>query len=219
MAYNGHKRPKLANGRAPLTWNKDLGVWTWNIPAWDTCPGRSSFCKAECYARKGNFTFPTVVDALQTRWDSTQDLSSFADLMVDAILWESRKGHTRFRIHSAGDFFSVDYLRTWIDIARRVKEIAPDVVLWTYTRTWRIPMFRAVLLGEAEGSPLVVWWSTDPTTGVHPDAPRSAFIHAGERYSENMPEPNCPKQAKQGDCSTCGLCPDAKRDAVTFLKH
>jgi len=135
--------------------------------------------------------------------------------MVDEI---QRKAIKLVRIHTAGDFYSLDYFAAWCEIATRL----PGVTFYAYTRTWRIPAFsRALQAAEKLGLPnLTLWQSTDPTTGTPADAPRTAYIltKAGN-YSADMPKPNCRKQTEKSNCAECGLCFDRSRDAVTFIQH
>jgi hypothetical protein len=203
--------------KVKLTMNKTLGVPTWNITAGDTCPGRSKWCALNCYACKGNFQYSNVQSAHERNWLSTQDLASWTDAMVAEVQAWAAKGFNRIRVHSAGDFFSVDYFRAWLDVADR----CPDVEFFTYTRTWRTITFAGVL-AEAEARPnFTLWFSTDETTGLPESAPRIAYIlDKGGFYSPDMPQPNCDKQMLQdANCASCGKCFHRTQTAVTFKAH
>lgn len=39
------------------------------------------------------------------------------------------------RVHSSGDFFSTAYIDFWMEVARRVQAIDPDIIFWAPTRT------------------------------------------------------------------------------------
>lgn len=198
-----------------LTFNKTLNLYTFNLPSGRTCPGKSDWCKKHCYAAKGNFLYANVRDGQAWRWGQTQDLDAFVEAMVKEI---RERNILHVRIHSAGDFYSVDYFRAWLEIARRL----PAVKFLAYTRTWRIPEFAAVL-PEAESVPnLTLWYSSDCSTGEPPNAPRVAFVlpRDGNLYCASMVAPNCLKQQDhEQDCLSCGRCFDRNRKAVTFLQH
>ncbi len=200
-----------------FTFNKTLGVPTFNLPAGDSCPGKSKWCQQHCYACKGHFLFPNVGECHMRNWLATQDLETFVDEAITEIQRWASEGHKRIRVHSAGDFYSVDYFRAWLEIA----SACPDVEFFTYTRTWRIPAFASVLPEAEQSSNFTLWFSTDPTTGVPEDAPRIAFIlDGGEFYHASMPQPNCDKQTTKGaDCASCGKCFHQTQTAVTFMAH
>jgi len=46
-----------------------------------------------------------------------------------------------FRIHDAGDFWSLEYMQAWFEICRKL----PQVKFWTPTRTWVYPEFASML--------------------------------------------------------------------------
>lgn len=206
-----------------LTFNDSLGVHTFNIPAWSTCPGRTEFCAASCYARKGNFLYGNVIAGQHARFEDSR-LPDFVERMTREIV---RRGVTLLRIHSSGDFYSLTYLEAWREIARR----CPGTRFFVYTRTWRIPEYRAALDAISEPN-LVVWYSTDPSMSTETLAqlagsPRVAYIHDPKigAYAEDMPAVNCKKQLdpEKKDCTNCALCwgnrARSRGGAVTFHKH
>lgn len=106
------------------------GIASWNIPAVSTCPGRTQSCESVCYANKGLFK-------LQSRRYAEHYNLAESDTFVDIINAELATGKIKaVRIHAAGDFYSSDYIRKWIDIIRA----NPSVKFWSYTRSWRTPL-------------------------------------------------------------------------------
>ena len=179
-----------------LTKNRTLGVRTFNLPARFTCPGSSLWCEHNCYACKGKFTIPSVAYAQQARLERTLDLAAFVDDMVAEC-----SGLARVRVHSSGDFYSLDYLRAWQDIAA----MCPDTVFFGYTRCWVIDQAWRDELARSPSN-LIILWSCDPTM---PD-PREYGATAISWIASDpkAPRPNCPKQLTHGrsNCSTCGVC-------------
>lgn len=53
------------------------------------------------------------------------------------------------RVHSSGDFYSPEYARFWLEIARRVRQTDPDIVLWAPTRTHVLPKWAEFWQGES----------------------------------------------------------------------
>lgn len=206
-----------------LPLNESLGVHTFNLPAWSTCPGRTEFCAAACYARKGNFLHANVRAAHADNLDRSR-LPEFVETVTKEI---TRRGIALLRIHSSGDFYSLPYLETWREIARR----CPGTRFFCYTRTWTIPEYRVALDAISEPN-LVVWYSTDPsmddaTLAQLAGSPRVAYIHDPDigAYHAVMPAANCAKQLdpEKKDCANCALCwgnrARSKGGAVTLRKH
>lgn len=195
-----------------LTFNRTLGVWTFSIPARQTCPGKSEWCRKNCYATKGNFLCANAQMAHDRNWNATKDLEAFEASMVAEI---KRRMPLALRVHSSGDFYSVEYFRAWLRIAKQ----CPETKVFAYTRTWRIDRFAAVLPEAEKVANFVLWYSTDPATGVPEKAKRVAYILDSESYGA-MPEPNCLKQLdKRQNCLTCRRCWDRRKRKVCFLKH
>lgn len=205
-----------------ITRNPQLHVRTFNLSR-ETCIAMSAWCTRLCYGAKGLFKCsPDVGPAHDRNMCFTCDLDAFVEGAVHAMRrW--RKG-AKLRIHSLGEFYSPDYYRAWLEIARRT----PHVKFAAYTRTWRLgPIWRDVL-AEAHGvENFSLILSTDPTTGVPSaaDGFRRSFILDPDygTYSPEMPAPNCHKQT--GGTRGCLGCPDelscfskAGPD-VTFIRH
>jgi hypothetical protein len=207
-----------------LTFNTTLGVPTWNIPAGRTCTGRSAWCAEHCYACHGNFLYSNVQAAHARNWAQTEDLETFiADMTAECMRWAA-KGHKRIRIHSSGDFYSVDYFRAWMDIANA----CPDLEFFTYTRTWRVGAEMRAVLSEARDVPnLTLWWSTDESMSAdevrvaeESGSPVAYILDQLGSYSKLMPAPNCEKQVIDGaNCASCGKCFHKTQRSVTFIAH
>jgi hypothetical protein len=90
----------------------------------NTCP-KAGACKAVCYARQNTFVYP---DAIRVRIDNLW--STMRPTFVDEMAEEIGKA-THVRIHDSGDFYSQQYLDSWIAIARK----RPDVVFYAYTKS------------------------------------------------------------------------------------
>lgn len=128
--------------------NEKVGnkVYTFSLPAGHTCPGAS-----ECYSRADKATgkitdgkscrfrcFAASMEARQpsirkSRWrnlellKSAQTVDSMADLIVASIPAKAEK----VRVHVSGDFFSLDYMRAWYQVAARL----PGILFYAYTKS------------------------------------------------------------------------------------
>ena len=197
----------LAKVRVGLTWNKELQWWTWNICASDTCPGKSKGCD-NCYACKGNFTFTSVELAHLFRALATLDPFAFIESMDQEVkrrrkLSLRKAGRAKpfdvLRVHSAGDFYSIDYIYCWYEIAKR----NPSIHFLAYTRSWRVPEFRHALTRISRLPNFTVRYSTDQTIKDNDWIKGKLQAHMGT-YAGPA---NCSKQLIPGaSCRTCGQC-------------
>ena len=139
----------LTNGNRELA--KD-GIFTWSIPALNarlsdgsnfvTCPN-AGICANLCYARSGTYRFSNVLKAHTDKLEMVLgDLESWKIQLIEELKAKRYQNEKSVRIHDAGDFFSMDYLIAWLDIARAT----PDVFFYAYTK--EVAMVKAVTLPE-----------------------------------------------------------------------
>lgn len=134
-----------------LSQNSELrpdGIFNWSIPALavkltdgtniKTCPNAGA-CASVCYARNGTYNFRNVkarhIANLEYVLD---DPKGWFGQMLDEVSRPKMKGKF-IRIHDSGDFFSEDYLRMWLHLAKLV----PDVTFYCYTK--EVSMFKRVV--------------------------------------------------------------------------
>jgi hypothetical protein len=141
--------------RAPLLRQnrelREIGVWNWTIPALGarlddgrtilTCP-QAGACASLCYARNGTFLFRNVKAAHARNLKRVlDDLANWKDEMIAEATKRARGGYVR--IHDSGDFFSDEYLQTWLDIAAAV----PTTTFYAYTK--EVSRFKRMVEGKA----------------------------------------------------------------------
>lgn len=194
-------------------------IRTWSIPAIDTCPGSTPTCRDACYALAGRYRMSTVKEGLRRKLDAT--LSPRFVEMMNGELAGLRDG-TVVRIHAAGDFGSVAYIRMWITLAKK----NPHVVMFAYTRSWRIPELRRELNKLRRLPNVTLWASVDVDTGP---APRN--WHTAElRDDWSDTGVRCPEQVYRETsgahgrphCESCRLCWTVSRQhpvKLTFKRH
>lgn len=125
-----------------LTQNREMraiGVWNWSLPAWagrlpsgktyNTCPS-AGICRKVCYALNGTYKFPAVKAKHEANLAFVlEDLAGWEQAMLAELA--APKFRSAFvRIHDAGDFFSRDYILTWLRIARA----RPETTFYAYTK-------------------------------------------------------------------------------------
>jgi len=154
--------------------NTKLGshVLTFSLPAIDTCPGSSEFCRSLCYATKGHFHQTNV----QKRYKYNLEFSKKPEF-VDIVsgLLEKVKVGTLLRIHVSGDFYDKQYTEKWYQILKKNYHI----FAWCYTRSWSVKEIRPVLSKLAKLYNLQLWFSCDKETGqptLKPKLIKSAYL-------------------------------------------
>ena len=176
------------------------GIYTYTRTPGKTCPGASELCAAKCYAKKGTFTFPST-KALMARHDS----DTVPPLPLDAKV---------VRIHVAGDFDNIQYVRNWIFMVRT----NPRVRFYAYTRSWRIAELLPVLDELRRLPNMQLFASTDASIPEPtPQGWRIAYMGAMPTVRHT---PLCMEQSgKQPDCATCRYCWQGRRGDIQFNLH
>lgn len=148
-------------------WNWSIPAWVVTLTdgtTFNTCPSAGA-CAQLCYARNGTYLFPNVRAAHVRNLEMLlNDLDGWQAHMIEELRrkkfrptgtprtltkpdgvtlddWMERwyaQGGRAVRIHDAGDFFSDEYLRAWIQVA----QATPDVLFYAYTKEVR--RFRSV---------------------------------------------------------------------------
>ncbi len=123
--------------------NMNVRYFIWNIPCKITCPGKCNGCMKDCYAGKAEKQYD---DCLPSRYRNY--ILSFRVDFVERMVKEikrrisnkrslyykvlKRGGKIVYRIHESGDFYTLEYLKKWIEIAKQLPEIQ---FLW-YTKSF-----------------------------------------------------------------------------------
>lgn len=149
--------------RADNVWNWTLPAFAIRLTDGRTlnvCPNAGA-CASVCYARNGTFLFRNVKAAHERNllmvldhldeWEQQMQaelahkrfrprLTPRVNLQhLDVDSWVRgwiEKGGAAVRIHDSGDFFTADYLKAWLRIAKQF----PDILFYAYTK--EVSMFR-----------------------------------------------------------------------------
>lgn len=117
----GEMRELLKDGNSKV--GKTVKTWSMNTT---TCKVQC----AKCYGRTGFYKTKTVQESLARNTELARFHLDFVNRAIRAQLETLPEG-TEIRIHAVGDFFSLEYVQMWHDIARDF----PGMVFWTYTKT------------------------------------------------------------------------------------
>lgn len=220
--YTYSKLPGLPENQA-LGINPEYHGGGWR----GTCPGASTECQSICYAARPVEEMGPVA----SMWlGNSMRGAEVPPIPADAKL---------LRLHVSGDFDSNGYINNWRE--RMIQR--PDVRMWCYTRSWRVPALIDSLELLRALPNVQMFASMDKSiTEVPPSGWRRAWIdgdlRAGEPFAlrahldDGAYEHHnattfdgdntylCPEQTKRKkNCVECGYCIDGKQHDVTFLNH
>jgi hypothetical protein len=115
----------LSDGNSKL---KKSGIVSFNLIPIIHCPLAGS-CKAFCYATVGQQAFASGVKRRAAAFKATLSPTFVQDMHTEISRWKRKI--KAIRVHDSGDFYSMDYLRSWLEISR----LNPDVRFYAYTKS------------------------------------------------------------------------------------
>jgi len=183
-------------------------------------------CQTHCYAIRFA-QYRTTAQAKYQRNLELSKLPDFAQRMRYFILNHEVKV---VRIHTGGEFYSTRYIRQWQLIAAKL----PNVLFYTYTRSWRTPSLKVEIDRLAELANVRVWYSCDRETCIPAEVPTRVRLCWLMTHPEDMPpqpvdlvfrikrlrkqplkslqgvricpDENGKQYARPPHCESCGLC-------------
>lgn len=196
------------------------------------CPFATEGCKAVCYATKGNHVFKSVKESRERSYNDSK-LADFSERMIYTIATEKQSKRYKdsvmlIRVHESGDFYSIQYLRKWIEILKAYKgDMSVQFKLYTKSS----PFFLMLTEEEKElinsmlaTSQLSINLSLDDTTTAEQFdnylKMRKAFPKANTYYATE--DPNKVKHDNVCDCANCakcGTCNHATGETTTVKIH
>lgn len=184
------------------------------------CPFRSKGCETICYATKGNHQFPSVKNSrLKSFVESTQN--DFPERMTYTIRYHLNtkryKGNIMIiRIHESGDFYSVKYLRKWVQIWKNLE--GEPVIFVFYTKSfpfflWLTEEEKDIIRNMMKAGKLAINLSIDDTTKkvqmlayleMIKQFPLANTYRVTETAAEDDDKCDC------ANCAKCGACNKAQ---------
>lgn len=198
-------------------------------PPMGTCPGATEECQKICYAAR-----PVAENGpVFQMW--------LKNSLTEDVPFELPPGCTHLRLHISGDFTTRGYIDGWYALLVG----RPDVKVWAYTRSWRVPNLlpslnrlrklpNVQLLASVDKST-----KTEEITPIVDDGWRLAWIagdkrlntiyHTKVKYLKNPAVQTsdlgtrsliCLEERKvKPDCLSCRYCFEPHAGDVTFLGH
>lgn len=183
------------------------------------CPFASIGCAIARYAKTGCHVFKSTKELRKRQYNDTlrNDFSERMIYTIETELESKRyKGnHMILRLHESGDFYSMEYLRKWINIFKHFQE-SNNFTTCFYTKSFKffddLSLKEKALINHClENNVLAISWSLDDTTTVEQIAlamklkkqfPLSNIYYCAENIDEIKHDNEC----KCDDCAKCGTC-------------
>jgi len=219
-----------------LTLTGKMPWYSYSLTAWDSCPGAKvgealiadgsvlgpgkSVC-GSCYARKGNYRFPSVmaIQAARTAWTRDSIASGrFTQRMINDLAYLSGGKPQYFRIHDAGDFFSPAYVDAWFDVCASL----PHIKFWAPTRSYLVAPIRtrlerlSILLDNVTIRPSALRMD-EPAPKVVGFSSGSGVVKATQAHEHDSYLCPAPKQGNA--CGDCRRCWDLPLAPVHYHAH
>lgn len=162
-----------------------------------------------CYALKGRYVFPNVLEAMEKRFQSLFN-SSWEDAIVFLIGKKEKSGF--FRWHDSGDLQGEWHLQKIVNVAKRL----PHISFWLPTREISI-VSDWIAKGNVLPENLTVRLSAFMLDGQPPiaAAKRLGLCVSGASATDY----NCPAYSQDGKCGACRNCWNKNVFQVNYKKH
>lgn len=185
------------------------------------CPFRSAGCESVCYATKGNHQFPSVKTSREKSYEVSKE-DNFSERMIYTIRYHMNTKRYKdnimlIRIHESGDFYSVQYLRKWVETWKTF-ESSDSVRFVFYTKSFRFFLMLAeeekeTIRNMMKTGKLSINLSIDDTTTKEQlvrylemikEFPLCNTYRVTEKVTETDDKCDC------ADCAKCGACNKAQ---------
>lgn len=162
-----------------------------------------------CYALKGRYVFPNVLDAMEKRFQSLFN-SSWEDAISFLIEKKEKSGY--FRWHDSGDLQGEWHLQKIVNVAKRL----PQIKFWLPTREIST-ISEWIAKGNVIPENLTIRLSAFMLDGQPPIAAanRLGLCVSGASATDY----NCPASKQDGLCGDCRNCWSKNVFQVNYKKH
>ena len=194
-----------------------LGVKSWSLQAYNTCPasidkdGLLVDACSGCYASFGNYRFSTVKAVREYNRISWQDDNFVSDFIkqLDTVRY--------FRWFDSGDLYSLGLAKKVLEIMKQT----PHVKHWLPTRMHKFNKFHDILKAMQSLPNVVIRLSSDDIDGSIVD---SNLIDTNSTILpyELLSDYNgfvCPAINQGGKCNDCKACYSKDTKTVAYIAH
>jgi hypothetical protein len=194
-----------------------LGVKSWSLQAYNTCPASIKkdgelvdACKG-CYATFGNYRFSNVKATREYNIQTWSDDNFVGDFV--RVLDTERY----FRWFDSGDMYSIALAKKMYEIMKNT----PHVLHWLPTRMYKFSKFHAIIKQMQDLPNVVVRLSSDSIQGELLDSTvtdtNSTIVPSDmlDAYTGFI----CPASEQNGKCLDCKACYNKDVKTVAYVAH
>lgn len=170
---------------------------------------KNSIC-SKCYAMKGNYRYPVVINALYNRLETMKNKSLWIDSMVFLI---NKRAMKHFRWHDSGDLQSIEHFKMIVEVCRKTEKTKH----WLPTRENKV-VTDAIKKGLEIPENLTIRLSA---MAFDKQAPEKTAIKYGLQVSgaSKFTDGTCPAWKQGGECKECRNCWDKSVFNVIYKAH
>lgn len=203
-AKGSNKFRRLSEGNKKLKPNKFVKFLIWNLPAIVTCPFATELCRRFCYAIKAERCYPSARKARKDNYSKSLKDSFVNDMVFTISTHLERRSYKTakkvvVRIHESGDFYSKEYTKKWLEIAKHF-ENNEQVVFMAYTKS--VEFFKGEDIPKNMVVRFSLWDDTDMKQAMLAVMLGMGIYTAVEKFTD---EPKIERCACV-DCGKCGKC-------------
>lgn len=182
--------------------------WSYSIPAVN-CKTGSKLAKIpgtvcyKCYALKGSYNFPDVINAMERRLASLRD-PHWVDAMAFLLNDLAGKKPRHFRWHDSGDLQNVTHLHKIVKVCRKT----PAIQHWLPTKEKKIVLDYT---GDIPDNLTIRISAYHLDTTIKGEGFATSSVSTTTR--------TCPAYDNDGKCGTCRKCWDPSVLNVTYPLH
>ena len=195
----------LSEGNYKLRPTKDVKYLIFNLPSIITCPFSTAMCRKKCYAKKSeNGSRPSVLPSRKKNLRISKQ-KDFVNRMIYTIIGHCNRPSYQaaktiiIRIHESGDFYSREYAKKWLQIARYF-EGNDKIVFMCYTKS--VEYFEGLQIPQNMVLRFSLWADTDPAQYEKAVKMGLPVYTAVDKFTTEKAVNRC----LCNDCSHCQKC-------------
>ena len=200
-AKNNSKWVEFTEGNKKLKSTKAVKFLIFNLPAIITCPFRTALCEKFCYARKAEKQYKKCLPFRMRNYNRTMGNDFIESVVYTLSIHAQRPSYQSakkiiVRIHESGDFYDMGYFEKWVEIAKRMYAICPDMIFTAYTKS---PFCIGYPLPDNFVVRYSIWSDTKAEYIDEVEKHNTPIYTAVEHFTNETENERC-------RCESCGTC-------------
>lgn len=208
---------------------------TWSLPCKIACPYSTEMCRKRCFAQKNQYFKNVLASRMRNLEETKKD--TFVQDMIEHFEYQLQRKKAKdknifVRIHTAGDFYSLDYFEKWVKITNHFKN-NDKILFQAYTKSMPIIIkWLEKELSKSKCSTLsrvliqninihFVWSVWDDTPKAYTDRAKELELQTFTALPKNKID-SAVKNGSflcNGDCGICRECYTGKSKSIVIAYH